>query len=93
VVERNVIKKKTLDVHKIEAALKRFEESFSPEMSLKEFIATNLERLEKFKGKMKELHEFLISNGFDVGTCNSFKETFRYVKRRKRGMEYKRQGN
>jgi len=84
-MERNVIKKKTLDVHKIEAALKRFEKSFSPEMSLKEFIATNLERLEKFKGKMKELHEFLTFNGFDVGTYNSFRSTFQYVKRIQKG--------
>jgi hypothetical protein len=82
-----LIKKKKLDGSKIEEALGCFEENLTPDsdISLQEFITTHLERLEKIGKKLRELHDFLTSNGFDVGTYRSFRETFYHVKRTRKG--------
>jgi hypothetical protein len=82
-----LIKKKKLDGSKIEEALGCFEENLSPdsEISLQEFITTHLERLGKIGKKLRELHDFLTSKGFDVGTYRSFRETFYHVKRTRKG--------
>jgi hypothetical protein len=77
------VKKKKIDPQKIDAALGDFEENLppDPEISLQEFITTHLGRLEKVGKKLKVLHDFLTSRGFDVGTYHSFKRTFQRVKR------------
>jgi hypothetical protein len=76
------VKKKKIDLQKIDAALGDFEENLppDPEISLQEFITTRLGRLEKVGKKLKALHDFLTSRGFDVGTYHSFKRTFQRVK-------------
>jgi hypothetical protein len=82
-----LVRKKRLDAKKIDAALGRFEECFSQEFSLQEFVTVHFERLEKLKKKKKELHSFLISGGFDVGTYGSFSKAFQRIKRARKGKE------
>ena len=83
------VKKKKIDPQKIEEALGCFEENLppDPEISLQEFITTHLERLEKVGKKLKALHDYLTSKGFDVGTYHSFKRTFQRVKHIRREQE------
>jgi hypothetical protein len=82
-----LIREKRLDAKRIDAALGRFEECFSQEFSLQEFITVHFERLEKLKKKKKELHNFLVSGGFDVGTYGSFSKAFQRVQRTRKREE------
>jgi hypothetical protein len=64
-------------------------ETLSPnsEISLQEFITIHLEKLEKVGKKLKELHDFLTADGFDVGTYHSFLRALRRVKRTRKEKE------
>ena len=81
--------KKRVEVKKIEHALNSLEENHCPQISVREFVITNFERLEKLGKSLKFLHGFLHSHGIDVGTYDHFREIYSGVKRNKRNRSNK----
>ena len=60
-------------VKKVEEVLNRLDAISNPMLSIQEFVNTYFERLQKPGKSLKDLHNFLITNGIDVGTYDYFR--------------------
>ena len=77
---------KRLEVKVIEDAMNILEKAHNSQVSARQFVEMNFERLEKSGKSLKFLHRFLHSHGIDVGTYNYFRGIYNSEKCRIRGL-------
>jgi hypothetical protein len=80
-VVRNVIDKRQIDMKKGKEILARLDEVPDPIISARQFIAMNFDALRRSGKTLRALHQFLLSNGLDVGSYEYFQAVYNSVKR------------
>ena len=76
-----MIERKKIEMQKAKEVMARFNELPSQIITAREFIDMHFDELQKSGQPLKVLHDFLTSNGVDVGTLKSFRSTYSRVKR------------
>lgn len=79
-----MIEKKKIESEKVQEVMARSDEIPKSVLSARQFIITYFDRLyalQKSGRSLKAMHQFLVSNGIDVGTYESFRTVYRRAKR------------
>jgi hypothetical protein len=76
-----MISQKKIDMKKGQEILTRLDEIPDPVLSARQFVIMNFDTLQQSGKTLKALHHFLLCNGIDVGTFESFRADYNSVKR------------
>jgi hypothetical protein len=79
-----VIEKKKIESEKIQGVMTRLEEIPKSVLSARQFIIMYFDKLyalQQSGRSLKAIHQFLLANGVDVGTYESFRTVYRRAKR------------
>jgi hypothetical protein len=80
-VIKGMIEKKKIELEKTRDVVARFDEVPSPIITARQFVVMYYDALKKSGKSLKALHNFLLANGIDVGTYESFRTAYSRVKR------------
>jgi hypothetical protein len=79
-----MIEKKRIELEKVQNVMARLDEIPKSVLTARQFIATYFDRLQTLQQSgrsLKAIYQFLLANGIDVGTYESFRTVYRRVKR------------
>ena len=79
-----MVERKKIESGKVQEVLARLDEIPKPVLTARQFIVTYFEKLQALQQSgrpLKAIYQFLLANGIDVGTYESFRTVYRQVKR------------
>jgi hypothetical protein len=83
-----MIEKKKIELDKTRNIIERLNEIPGPIISAQQFIVMYFDDLQKSGKSLKAIHQFLQSNGIDVGTYESFRTVYGRLKRSRKKASY-----
>ena len=75
-----IMTEKRIEIKRVEDVLNRLEEISNPAISLQQFVSANFERLQRSGKSLKALHDFLLTNGIEVGSYDHFRMIYNIEK-------------
>jgi hypothetical protein len=76
----NMVEKKKIDLQKSREVIARINEVPDKTLSMYEFVSMYFNELYQSGKPLKELHQFLLNNGIDVGTYKAFQREYNNIR-------------
>ena len=76
-----MINKKKIDLAKSREIVARFNEVPDRVLTIRQFVLTHFEEIQRSDKPLKGLHQFLLTNGIDVGTYKAFQREYNRISR------------